>query len=88
MVAVPGRDASEVKMFHQEDMGVQREMAKMVFRRGIWSFVQKMDMHLRRYANQCPHLDEAVNAVSLAHKVQSLSILTPLFFDPFVNFLG
>ncbi|CAK9232719.1 unnamed protein product [Sphagnum troendelagicum] len=66
---VPGRDASEVKMVHQEDMGVQREMAKMVFRRGIWSFVQKMDMHLRRYANQCSHLDEAVNAVSLAHKV-------------------
>ncbi|CAK9198494.1 unnamed protein product, partial [Sphagnum troendelagicum] len=66
---VPGRDACEVKMVHQEDMGMHREMAKMAFRRGIWSFIQKMDLHLRQYAKHQSHFDQGVNAVSLAHKV-------------------
>jgi hypothetical protein len=69
MAAVPGRDACEVKMVHQEDMGMHREMAKMAFRRGIWSFIQKMDLHLRQYAKHQSHFDQGVNAVSLAHKV-------------------
>jgi hypothetical protein len=56
-------------MVHQEDMGMHREMAKMAFRRGIWSFIQKMDLHLRQYAKHQSHFAQGVNAVSLAHKV-------------------
>lgn len=48
---------------------MHREMAKMAFRRGIWSFIQKMDLHLRQYAKHQSHFDQGVNAVSLAHKV-------------------
>lgn len=48
---------------------MQREMAKVAFRRGVWSFVLKMDLHLRQYAVRRTHLQNEVNAVSLAHKV-------------------
>lgn len=66
---VAGRDACEVKMIHQEDTGMQREMAKVAFRRGIWSYILKMDIHLRKYALRPNSLANEVNAVSLAHKV-------------------
>jgi hypothetical protein len=67
-------------MVHQEDMGMHREMAKMAFRRGIWSFIQKMDLHLRQYAKHQSHFDQGVNAVSLAHKVPLLFIPTIFSF--------
>lgn len=66
---VAGRDACEVKMIHQEDTGMKREMAKVAFRRGIWSYILKMDIHLRKYALRPNSLANEVNAVSLAHKV-------------------
>jgi len=73
---VPGRDAVEVKMIHQEDGGVKRDLAKVAFRRGIWSFVTKMDTQLRRYAEQASQLKiDPVSAVSLAQKVpESLQV--------------
>lgn len=67
---VPGRAAVEVKMIHQEDGGMQREMAKVAFKRGIWSYVLKMDTQLRRYVSNYGQLKkDSVNAVSLAQKV-------------------
>ncbi|ERN12579.1 uncharacterized protein LOC18440797 [Amborella trichopoda] len=47
---VPGRDACEIKMVHQEDAGLNIEMAKLAFAKGIWSYVCKMNMALRKYA--------------------------------------
>ncbi|KAL3686993.1 hypothetical protein R1sor_013302 [Riccia sorocarpa] len=44
-------------------------MAKVGFTRGIWSYVTKMDFHLRRYALRPPRLDLSKNAVSLSQKV-------------------
>ena len=67
----------EVKMIHQEDTGMQREMAKVAFRRGIWSYILKMDIHLRKYALRANSLANEVNALSLAHKVH---LLNPLNF--------
>jgi hypothetical protein len=69
--AVPGRDsACELKMYHQEDGGVQREMAKVAFRRGIWNYVVKMDTQLRRYFwNHAQLKIDPTSAVALAQKV-------------------
>lgn len=68
---VPGRDsACELKMYHQEDGGVQREMAKVAFRRGIWNYVVKMDTQLRRYFwNHAQLKIDPTSAVALAQKV-------------------
>jgi hypothetical protein len=79
---VPGREACEVKMIHQEDAGMQREMAKVAFRRGIWSYILKMDTQLRRYALKHAQLTiDPVSAVALAHKVpeslKAMSLSTP-----------
>jgi len=64
-------------MIHQEDGGVQREMAKVAFRRGIWNYVAKMDTQLRRYALQHSQLKiDPVGAVALAQKVPTSSMIT------------
>ncbi|RWR91563.1 START domain-containing protein [Cinnamomum micranthum f. kanehirae] len=47
---VPGRDACEIAMVHQEDAGLNVEMAKIAFAKGIWSYVCKMDSALRKYS--------------------------------------
>ncbi|PPD92905.1 hypothetical protein GOBAR_DD10150 [Gossypium barbadense] len=39
---VPGRDASEIRMFHQEDAGLNVEMAKLAFAKGAWSFLSTL----------------------------------------------
>lgn len=46
---VPGRNACEIKMFHQENAGLNVEMAKLAFSKGIWSYVSKMDNAFRNY---------------------------------------
>ncbi|KAL2630355.1 hypothetical protein R1flu_015041 [Riccia fluitans] len=66
---VPGREACEILMIHQEDLGMRRDMAKVGFTRGIWSYVVKMDFNLRRYALRPPRLHLSKNAVSLAQKM-------------------
>ncbi|KAJ4725477.1 Polyketide cyclase/dehydrase and lipid transport superfamily protein [Melia azedarach] len=67
---VPGRDACEIKMFHQENAGLNVEMAKLAFAKGIWSYVCKMDNALRKYSIiQHPQTSPAVSAVSLIQKV-------------------
>ncbi|XP_010501231.1 PREDICTED: uncharacterized protein LOC104778470 isoform X2 [Camelina sativa] len=69
---VPGRNACEIKMFHQENAGLNVEMAKLAFSKGIWSYVCKMDNALCKYmptsqGTQGPIL----SAVTLIKKVPS-----------------
>lgn len=51
LIVVPGRDACEVTMVHQEDAGMNVEMAKLAFAKGIWSYVCKMNKALRDYSS-------------------------------------
>ncbi|CAA0829553.1 Polyketide cyclase/dehydrase and lipid transport superfamily protein [Striga hermonthica] len=55
---VPGRNACEIKMVHQEDAGLNVEMAKVAFAKGIWNYVRKMDDALRKYSAGRQHLLE------------------------------
>ncbi|XP_010542534.1 PREDICTED: uncharacterized protein LOC104815704 [Tarenaya hassleriana] len=69
---VPGRRACEIKMFHQEDAGLNSEMAKLAFSKGIWSYVCKMDNALLKYiaTSHRPPVP-ALSAVCLIRKVPS-----------------
>ncbi|XP_050223302.1 uncharacterized protein LOC126673265 [Mercurialis annua] len=67
---VPGRNACEITMYHQEDAGLNVEMAKLAFAKGIWSYICKMDNALRKYiATTRPQVGPALTAVSLIQKV-------------------
>ncbi|XP_015894067.2 uncharacterized protein LOC107428111 [Ziziphus jujuba] len=67
---VPDRNACEIKMFHQEDAGLNVKMAKLVFAKGIWSYVCKMENALRKYPTiRHPQSSSAANAVTLVKKV-------------------
>ncbi|KAJ9568481.1 hypothetical protein OSB04_004447 [Centaurea solstitialis] len=69
-VEVSGRNSCEIKMVHQEDAGLNVEMAKVIFAKGIWSYVCKMDNALRKYsAMRRIQLTSGVNAVTLVQKV-------------------
>ncbi|KAL6996073.1 hypothetical protein U1Q18_006209 [Sarracenia purpurea var. burkii] len=79
---VPGRNACEIKMVHQEDAGLNVEMAKFAFARGIWSYVCKMDDALRKYsAANCPQSSLRATAVTLIQKV-------PVQLDTITNVSG
>ncbi|KAL0719563.1 hypothetical protein Bca4012_068887 [Brassica carinata] len=67
---VPGRNACEIHMFHQEDAGLNVEMAKLAFSKGIWSYVCKMENALRKYT-ATSHIPQGstVSAVSLMKKI-------------------
>lgn len=58
---IPGRDACQIIVLHHEDNGMNIEMAKLAFSKGIWSYICKMNNALRRYPQ---------------HRSPSLSILT------------
>ncbi|GAQ86500.1 Lipid-binding START domain-containing protein [Klebsormidium nitens] len=65
-----GPPSSEVTLVHQEDSGIQRDMAKMAIRRGAWNFVKKMGPALEGYTHW--HATQRVSkesAVSLAHRL-------------------
>ncbi|KAI3759844.1 hypothetical protein L6452_07945 [Arctium lappa] len=67
---VSGRNSCEIKMVHQEDAGLNVEMAKVIFAKGIWSYVCKMDNALRKYsAIRRIQLTSAVSAITLVQKV-------------------
>ncbi|KAL5194347.1 hypothetical protein HKD37_20G056441 [Glycine soja] len=56
-------------MFHQEDGGLNTEMAKLAFCKGIWNYVCKMDNALRRYSIISYHLSSSVTtSVDLMQK--------------------
>eukprot|EP00475_Leptophrys_vorax_P035798 TRINITY_DN5948_c0_g1_i1.p1 TRINITY_DN5948_c0_g1~~TRINITY_DN5948_c0_g1_i1.p1 ORF type:complete len:618 (+),score=2.37 TRINITY_DN5948_c0_g1_i1:333-2186(+) len=44
--------ACEVTLLHHEDMGIQKDIAKLGIRQGMWSAVRKMEPGLRRYQKQ------------------------------------
>lgn len=46
---VPGRDACQITVLHHEDNGMNIEMAKLAFSKGIWNYICKMNNALRRY---------------------------------------
>ncbi|KAI3974435.1 hypothetical protein MKX01_017928 [Papaver californicum] len=67
---VPGRNACEIKLVHQEDAGLNVEMAKLAFSKGIWNYVCKMDAALRKYSPTArPQSSSVKNAVTLMRKV-------------------
>uniref|UniRef100_A0A1J3HJP2 START domain-containing protein n=1 Tax=Noccaea caerulescens TaxID=107243 RepID=A0A1J3HJP2_NOCCA len=69
---VSGRNACEIHMFHQEDAGLNVEMAKLAFSKGIWSYVCKMENALRKYvATSHRPQGPALSAVSLMKKIPS-----------------
>ncbi|KAK3009839.1 hypothetical protein RJ639_010479, partial [Escallonia herrerae] len=71
--AIPGRNACEILMVHQEDAGLNVEMAKLAFSKGIWSYVCKMDNALRKYsAISLFKPTSALNAVSFIQKVKNI----------------
>lgn len=60
-------------MVHQEDAGLNLEMAKMIFAKGIWSYVSKMDNALRKYsAIKRIHSTSTVGAITFVQKVSLL----------------
>lgn len=60
-------------MIHQEDAGLNVEMAKLAFARGIWSYVGKMNDALRKYSViSHPQKGPDVTAVSLIQKVRAI----------------
>ncbi|XP_061361368.1 uncharacterized protein LOC133305227 [Gastrolobium bilobum] len=76
---IPGRNACEITMFHQEDAGLNMEMAKLAFSKGIWNYVCKMDNALRRYSVISYHLPSSVaTSINLMQKV-------PACLDPIKN---
>ncbi|KAJ7520979.1 hypothetical protein O6H91_19G033100 [Diphasiastrum complanatum] len=82
---VPGRLACEIKMFHQEELGMQRELAKFSFSRGIWNYVNKMDLNLRRYSTRHKNLKASINAVAYAHQVTENTLQTFLNQNDKIN---
>uniref|UniRef100_A0A803KQK3 START domain-containing protein n=1 Tax=Chenopodium quinoa TaxID=63459 RepID=A0A803KQK3_CHEQI len=67
---IPGRNASEIRMVHQEDAGLNVEFAKLAFAKGIWGYVCKMDDALRKYSSiSHPQSSSTTTAVSVIQKV-------------------
>lgn len=62
-------------MVHQEDAGLNVDMAKMVFAKGIWSYVCKMDNALRKYSDiKRLQLTSVVSAITLVQKVSFFTL--------------
>lgn len=69
---VPGRNACEIRMMHQEDAGLNPDMAKLAFAKGIWRYISKMNNALRQYsAINNLQKSSAVNAIDFVQKVPS-----------------
>ncbi|GLU04135.1 hypothetical protein SLE2022_212980 [Rubroshorea leprosula] len=45
-----GRTASEVLLFHQEDLGMPKELVKVAVRAGMWGLVKKLDAKAQAYS--------------------------------------
>lgn len=41
--------ATEVMLFHHEDMGIQKDLARLGVRQGMWGCVKKMDPGIKKY---------------------------------------
>lgn len=71
--AVPGNDACEITMVHQEDAGMNIEMAKMAFSRGIWNYMCKMNHALREYSSR--NRSRSASVASMRKLIQKVSAL-------------
>lgn len=58
--------ASEVLLFHHEDMGIPREIAKLGVRHGMWGTVKKIELGLRAYQKERASLIPLSRPASLA----------------------
>lgn len=77
---VPGRNACEIRMMHQEDAGLNPDMAKLAFAKGIWRYISKMNDALRQYsAINNLQMSSAVNANGSVHKVRDISSISGFF---------
>lgn len=56
-------------MVHQEDAGLNVEMAKLAFAKGIWSYVSKMNSALREYSSYPSRLTMVPTLLRLIKKV-------------------
>lgn len=57
-------------MVYQEDSGMNVEMAKLAFAKGIWSYICKMHTALRKYSTiGHSQLKSGVGAITLIQKV-------------------
>nr|GMC77342.1 StAR-related lipid transfer protein like [Ipomoea batatas] len=67
---VSGRNACEIKMVYQEDSGMNVEMARLAFAKGIWSYICKMHTAFRKYSTiGHSQLNSGVTAITLIQKV-------------------
>lgn len=58
-------------MFHQENAGLNVEMAKLAFSKGIWSYICKMESALCKYIAASHRAQEPIlSAVTLIKKVR------------------
>ncbi|KAG8380287.1 hypothetical protein BUALT_Bualt07G0177600 [Buddleja alternifolia] len=78
---IPGRNACEIIMVHQEDAGLNVEMAKLAFAKGIWSYVCKMDDALRKYSAGRLQPHSSARATKSIQKV-------PSEFEPTNSMIG
>ncbi|KAM0943223.1 putative START domain-containing protein [Dioscorea sansibarensis] len=67
---VPCSDACEITMVHQEDAGMNIEIAKMAFYRGIWNYVCKMNHALREYSSR--NRSKSASVASLRKLIQKV----------------
>lgn len=80
-IPVPGQNACEITMFHQEVAGLNVEMAKLAFSKGIWSYVCKMDNALRSYSAIRGQLSSSVTtSVNLLQKVSAVCFIHYLIY--------
>ncbi|KAK8967660.1 hypothetical protein KSP40_PGU009675 [Platanthera guangdongensis] len=65
---VPGTNACEIAMIHQEDAGLNVEMARLAFSKGIWSYMCKMNDALQEYST-CSHTSSPSPSVASMNKL-------------------
>ncbi|KAG6550425.1 hypothetical protein Mapa_008388 [Marchantia paleacea] len=77
--------ACEVLLFHHEEMGIQRDLAKLGIRQGMWGCVKKMEPGVHKYKalrkqgrplSKCALLAK-INTKVPANFVRNLSLLDP-----------
>lgn len=63
--------ACEVLLFHHEDMGIPREIAKLGIRQGMWGAVKKIDPGLRSYQRHRSLPDEPLSRSALMAQINT-----------------
>ena len=76
-------------MYHQEDAGLNIEMAKLAFAKGIWSYICKMDSALRKYSTISNNQSSsAANAITLIKKVRSFMYIVIYYLYTCITWLS